>query len=154
MAYATQADLENYISAAALTSVSAGVIDAALQAASDEADGYLRAQFTLPLIGTIPQDLVRAVCQIAAADVMAERGYSPDSGADQIFELRAKSARQWFLLVAEQKVTPSVTDSSNASAPGVTSATGPKAYSRPSRGWYGPVTLGGQGPYGWPRGGC
>ena len=137
MAYATQTDLENYLAPAALQGVTSGVIDAALQAASDEADGYLRAQFTLPLVGNIPQDLVRAVCQIAAADVMAERGYSPDSGADSIFEIRANNARKWLLLVAEQKVTPSVTDSSSAAAPGTTSATGPKAFSRPSRGWYG-----------------
>ena len=148
MAYATQADLQNYIAPAALAQVSAGVIDAALQAASDEADGYLRAQFTLPLVGNIPQDLVRAVCQIAASDVMAERGYNPDSGADSIFELRAKAARSWLLLVAEQKITPSVTDSSSAAAPGVTSATGPKAFSRPSRGWHKNAPVLGGGPSG------
>jgi phage gp36-like protein len=156
MAYATSSDLNNYISAAALQSVAPGVVTAALQAASDECDSGLRAQFTLPLLPPYPQDLVRTCCQIAAADIMAQRGYSPDSGADSIFEIRAAAGRKWIALVASQKYTPSVIDSSGAGT-GLTTATGPKAFSRPSRGWQNTAPVPGGGySTGYPNGswGC
>lgn len=45
-------------------------------------------------LATVPSDLVRDVCVIAAADVAAVIGYGPSEGADRLLEARAKAARE------------------------------------------------------------
>ena len=65
----------------------------ALQAANDEACGELNDTLGWPL-STVPSDLVRDVCTIAAADVAAVIGYNPSDGADRLLEARAKAARE------------------------------------------------------------
>jgi phage gp36-like protein len=156
--YATPTDLANYgLTSVALVNVPEPVQLQALQAAADEADAYIASQKTLPLVqtnGAWPQVLVRNVCLIAAADIMAQRGYNPD-GSDEIYQLRAKDARAWLRDVAMQKATLLVADSSPAAsaANGTTSATGPKVFSRRPRGWEpGPPQPGGGGG-GWGVGG-
>ncbi len=120
MAYATQVDLANLgLSPAALAPIAAAQQLAALQAASDYADGYLAARFTLPLIGQVSQDLVRAVVAIAAEDLLVTRGYNPEAGADAVIAMRAEHARQWFREVAKGGPRPNVTDSSPGAAQGI-----------------------------------
>lgn len=65
----------------------------ALRAANDETCGALGDRFGWPL-ATVPSDLVRDVCVIAAADVAAVIGYNPSEGADRLLEARAKAARE------------------------------------------------------------
>lgn len=142
MAYATKADLENYIPAAAIAGIGDPQIDAALQDASDEADGYLRAQWTLPLIEW-SNDLTKFVCYIAKYELMSFRGFKPDGTMDVVFADDAKKARDWLKLVAEQKVTPNFVDSSSAATTGKTSGTGPKVFSARSRGFGRPLYPGG-----------
>ena len=97
----------------------------ALRAANDEACGALGDRFGWPL-ATVPSDLVRDVCTIAAADVAAVIGYNPTEGADKLLELRAKLARE--RLVARR------THTTGARAEGTrTSAQAPRVYSRNTR---------------------
>lgn len=95
-AYASRADLTRFgISAAALTSVSTDTQDAALEAASRVADSYLRSRYTLPLTG-YGDDLKRAVCAIAAWDLLSTRGYDPQRGGDEAVRLRTDAAMSWL----------------------------------------------------------
>jgi phage gp36-like protein len=151
--YATSTDLANFgLSQAALAGVNPSVITAALQSASDEADGYFRSQFTLPLTNW-STDLTQKVCQIAALIILTQRGFSPD-GSDDVYVQAASSARQWFRDVAMGKTVPGVTDSSSGATPGYTTATGPKVFSQRSRGFARrPPRLGGGG-FGNGEGGC
>lgn len=97
----------------------------ALRAANDEACGALGDRFGWPLT-TVPSDLVRDVCVIAAADVAAVIGYNPSEGADKLLELRAKLARE--RLVARR------THVAGARAAGTrTTPQGPRAYSSNTR---------------------
>lgn len=129
MAYATRADLTRLsLPAAALAGVPEADQDAALEAASDLADSYLAARYTLPLVSW-QDDLRRAVCAIAAYDLMVRRGFSPQ-GADEQLRLRYEDALRWLDLVARGLVSPAIEDS----APGDDGA-GPVGYTRPKRGW-------------------
>lgn len=134
MAYATLTDLANYgLSSAALAGFEDAQQTAALQAASDEADGYLRNQYTLPLLEWTT-DLNIKVCKIAAETLICSRGFNPD-GSDEVYIQQASMARQWLRDVSAKKTTPGFTDSSPNSSEGVTSATSPKVFSQPSRGF-------------------
>lgn len=77
---------------------------AALDAASAEADGYLAAQYQLPLVswGT---PLRMHVCNMAMYRLMARRGYRP-GGADVSFKERYDEAIAWLRGVSAGRVTP------------------------------------------------
>lgn len=95
-AYADRTDLTRFgISAAALSSVSTATQDAALEAASRVADSYLRSRYTLPLTG-YGDDLKRAVCAIAAWDLLSTRGYDPQRGGDEAVRMRSDAAVSWL----------------------------------------------------------
>lgn len=97
----------------------------ALRAANDEAAGELGDRFGLPL-ATVPSDLVRDVCVIAAADVAATIGYNPTEGADKLIEARAKAARE--------RLRNRRTHVTGARAEGTrVTPQGPRAYSRNTR---------------------
>ncbi|MHB8359253.1 MAG: phage protein Gp36 family protein [Thermoplasmataceae archaeon] len=142
--YAQIADLENYISAAALAGIPTSVLNTLLINASARADAALAAQFTLPLTAW-SGDLTEAVAKIAVCNAMIYRGFKPGSTMDEVIVDAKNDAERWLERVAKQQWTPQVTDSSPAAAPGVTSATGPKVFSRPRRGWDGqnPLSPGG-----------
>lgn len=136
MAYATRTQLGQFgIRAAALAGIPTGDQDAALEAASDLADSYLRSRFTLPL--TVWQDdLRRAVCSIAAYDLLSSRGYNPDAGADTNVRQRYEDAIRWLERVAAGQVTPDVTDSGSGGDEGNGSAAGAaRVFSSEPRGW-------------------
>ncbi len=119
MGYATVEDLVQY-------GLSAGTLDgdltpaqqmAALDAASAYADGYLRSQYTLPLIAPFPPDLVEAVCKIAAYNVLSVRGLNPEPGGDQNYRDRYKDAIAWLQQVGMGHISPSILDSSPGQNP-------------------------------------
>lgn len=95
-AYANRTDLTRFgISANALTNVSTEAQDAALEAASRVADSYLRSRYALPLTGYV-DDLKRAVCHVAAWDLLTTRGYDPNRGGDEAVKLRHDTAIAWL----------------------------------------------------------
>lgn len=131
MAYATAAQLKTLsVAAAALASVSAADQTAALQAASDLADSYLRSRYTMPLTAWA-DDLRRAVCAIATYDLMSHRGYNPETGGDPNIRARYDDAIRWLEKVASGQISPSVTDS----APAASEAGRARVSSKPARGW-------------------
>lgn len=101
-----------------------------LDAASAQADGYLRrAGYTLPLT-SVGADLKAAVGAIAAYHLASKLGLLPEPAAQSAIYLRYKAAVEWLRGVADGTITPLVvgaaTDDTSA-APLVTSD--------PLRGW-------------------
>lgn len=109
--YAERSDLPRFgLPAAALTGVSTATQDAALDAASVLADGYLRGRFELPLTAW-GDDLRRAVCAVAAWDLMVTRGFDPNAGTDEALRLRYEDAIAWLKSIALGQVIPvNITD--------------------------------------------
>ena len=120
--YATIAQLiQNGMSQQALNAPSistSAVQNAALLAASETVDSYLRQQFQLPLTqwGT---DVVKYTCWLAAYNLICTRGFNPNSEADGIYETNYNKAIAWLKDVAKALASPDITDSSTNAAPGV-----------------------------------
>lgn len=130
--YATPDDLVALgVSSAAVAGFTAAQQQAALDAASDVADGYLRSRFQLPLVAPYTSDLKRAVCAIAAFDLLTVGGFNPEPGGDEVIAKRADDARAWLRDVADGRVTPALTDSSSASP----APRAPLVLSDTPRGW-------------------
>lgn len=130
--YATIAQLQNFMSVQALSAPSISsptVQNAALYAASETVDGYLRQQFQLPLTQW-GNDIVRTTCWLAAYQLVCTRGFSPTSDVDASYLENFKMASRWLKDVSEGKISPDITDSSPNAGPGVqTPPAQPLAYS-------------------------
>lgn len=127
--YATMTDLTRLgLPAAALEGIPTADQQAALDAASSTADGYLASRFKLPLT-VWGDDLRRAVCQVAAYDLMTTRGMAPDSPEAVLLGDRSKGAMAWLRDVADGRVTPVVTETAPAALTSV------RVESNEPRGW-------------------
>lgn len=114
--YATLQDLYVHgLPGAALSGMLESEQQAALDAASTLADGYLRNKFTLPVI-TPSLDLVMAVCQIAAWNLLRRRGFNPEGAIDATVRQGYEDAVSWLKRVSDGTTTPMLTDSSGAPA--------------------------------------
>ena len=128
MAYATRTDLYRLgIRSEALAGVATADQDAALEAASDLADSYMRSRYTLPLTG-YGDDLKGAVCKLAAYELLATRGYDPNAGGDESLQKRHDAAMKWLSDVSAGRAhvsggntTPTATRHARASSPRVDS---------------------------------
>ncbi len=101
MGYATLTDLSNCgLPASALASVSNTVKQAALDDFSAYADTYCGDKYTVPFQVPYDRTLVRAICHLAAEDLMAIRGYNPSDPTDTVIATRAAQAREWLVRVA------------------------------------------------------
>lgn len=130
--YASTSDLTRLgVPATALTGVTTATQEAALDAASALADGYLQERFTLPLAAWV-DDLRRAVCCVAAYDILSARGFDPrGGGTDENVRLRYEDALRWLRDVGAGHATPTgVIDAT----PTVTEG-GTYAVTNPSRRW-------------------
>lgn len=103
--YATRTDLANFMRAPVLARASIVQQDAALDASADEANGFLRSRFFLPL-ATHGAALTRHVCNMAAYDLIFQLGFNPDGGADPNWRLRREDAIDWLKAVSNNKITP------------------------------------------------
>lgn len=117
MAYASPSDLARLgVGAAATAGIAAADIATSLDSASDLADSYLGARYTLPLVAW-GDELRRAVCLIAAYDVISgNRGYNPEAGNDVNLRLRYQDAIAWLEKVAAGTLVPVAVIDSSASA--------------------------------------
>jgi phage gp36-like protein len=88
-------------------------LEAGVDAACGHVDSYLSGRFTLPLV-TYGEAVTRAVCVVAAYDLLTSRGYNPANQGDDSSQLdkRYRSVEDWLKDVARGLVTPPVTDSS------------------------------------------
>lgn len=131
MAYASRTDLTTHgLSSAAIGSISTTAQDAALDAASRVADSYLRARYAVPVTG-YGVDLTRAVCSIAAWDLLSVRGFDPQRGGDEAVRLRAEDALRWLRDVSSGKAhLAGITESESESWPELIGAVSDEA-----RGW-------------------
>lgn len=80
----------------------AGVVDQAIESASDLVDGYCEARYPVPFAPT-PGIVRRLAVDLAIWNLFARRGFDADS-ADQAVVERYKAARRFFERVAEGKV--------------------------------------------------
>src|ERR1035437_8892380 len=105
--YATSIDLTRLsLPASALVGVDPGEQQAALDAASDVADGYLASRFKLPLLPPFPGDLVQVVCDLGAYLCMKRRGFNPEG--DPNIVKGYDDAIGWLEGVSRNLVTPAV----------------------------------------------
>jgi phage gp36-like protein len=128
--YATPDDLHRLsLPDSALVGIAQIDQQAALDAASDIADGYLASRFSLPLLPPFPGDLVRAVCDIGAYLAMKRRGFNPEGDPNVVKGY--DDAVQWLEGISRNLITPAVQESSPAQG----SLTIPTIISKPPRGW-------------------
>jgi phage gp36-like protein len=123
------------VNEAALEDVAADDQEAALDAASDLIDSYLRQRYTLPLVSW-GHDLKRACAIIAAWDLISARGYNPNDPADDNLRQRYEDTIAWLRDISAGKVAPQITDST----PGATEGQAPpgarvQVSSNVQRGW-------------------
>lgn len=108
--FATINDLQRMsINANALSSMSEQDKTAALASASTEAEGYLAAQFKMPLIAW-GDDLRQKVCDIAAFRLLKKRGMMPGGGGGAEYELTRQGyedAISWLKSISRGQVIPS-----------------------------------------------
>lgn len=128
--YASITDLQSLlIDEATLTGM--GITDAeknaALLAASEEADSYFRSRFTVPL-GGYGQDVKQAVCEIAVFRLMTKKGYTAQGGDKTLVDGYTRAVA-WLTKVSKGVVTPDGTDSSTPS--GIVA----QIFSSDERGW-------------------
>lgn len=133
--YATQAQLQQFAlpaeTVAACLAKDPNSVATALQGASDTADGFIKPQFTLPLQNPIPLDLVRAVCKLAAYDLLSGTiGYNPEGDPSALDGFN--QAMAWLKNVATGLTSPNFVDSS----PGGIVGPAPFVTSRKPRGWW------------------
>lgn len=105
-AYATHTNFYTYaVSQARMGSVSQDDINAALLAHSAIAEGYISAQFQLPLT-SYGVDLTMQVCFMAAPGLLVKRGVNPESDEYKTAQDQAKAALAWFDRLSLGKVRP------------------------------------------------
>lgn len=145
--YATLADLTQLgIASAALSGIGNTDRQAALDAGSTMADGYLGSQFKLPLISPFPLDLRMHVCAVAAFILLKTRGFDPENPTDMAIRDGYTDAVKWFRDVADGRAIPVVTDSQEGGT--VSDQFGPLVQT-PTKDSQGNPTTGSPKPRGW-----
>ena len=137
MAYATRADLYRLgIKQAALANVSTDDQDAALEAASDLVNSYIRSRYPLPL-AIWGEDLKRAVCAIAAWDLLSTRGIAPNNNGNDSLKDRAAAAIAWLKDISAGRATLDGGNTTPGPARPQRVASGrPSVYSSNQQGWW------------------
>ena len=102
--YAEIADRDRLgIGAAAFVGVPSATVEAALDAASAMADGYLRDRYELPL-SSWSDDLPRNGLPHRHLDAAREPGLRPARGADEVVRLQYEDAMRWLRDVGAGRV--------------------------------------------------
>lgn len=112
--YITDAELLSLgLPGAALSVVAVATRDQARVAASDEASGYLKKRYGLPILGW-GTDLKRKVADLAAYDLMTFRGFDPGSESGALIVKRRDDAVLWLRDVSNGVVEPTDLEDSTA----------------------------------------
>jgi phage gp36-like protein len=112
--YATRENLEQLaLAAAAFSGVSDDDVDAALIAASSEADSYLASRYgdSLPL-ATWPLSLRQNICKLAAWNLMCAIGFQPGDNSHVAIQINYDAAVKWFTGVSMGRISLAIADTS------------------------------------------
>lgn len=109
--YITLAELEDLaLPPGAQAALDAGVIEAIIARASKDADVFLRARYTLPLL-TWDEELKGWVADIAAFYCLKKIGTNPETDDYKVFKAERDLALGNLKLVAQRLLHPSIQDS-------------------------------------------
>ena len=89
-----------------------------LNSGSDFLDGYLTAQFDLPLVAPYTQDVIDFEVMFASYRIILRLGLDPRSPTDMLIVEEYKAKLAWADLIGRQQITPAMADSSTDSAQG------------------------------------
>lgn len=132
--YCTAAELAVFgVRSEALRSISEDDQNSAIDAASDEIDGYLGARYVLPLTAW-ESDLRKQCARLAVYQLMVVRGFNSSRTADEQLVIQQEQAIAWLRGVSNGSIVPRVTDSSAGPSPGKVSG-GVMVSSYASRGY-------------------
>lgn len=135
--YCTTTELTQFgIRAEALRTIDPSDLQAAIAAASDTIDGYLRSRYKLPLVAWGKD--IRVICaRLAVYQLVVVRGFNAARAGDEQIEKQQELATQTLRDIPPGKYSPSVTDSSSDAAPGVSAPAGTvQVFSDSSRGYF------------------
>jgi phage gp36-like protein len=141
--YCTSDELTRYgIRAEALRSIDPSDLQAAIQAASDTIDGYLRSRFKLPLVAW-GKDISLLCARLAVYQLVVVRGFNAARAGDEQIEKQQELSIQTLRDIPPAKYTPDVTDSSQDAGPGVSAPAGSvQVFSNATRGYFSDDRLG------------
>lgn len=138
--YCDPPDLTNYLPATALALASPSQKTQACIDATQEADGFLRGRFELPLLAW-GNDIRKYTAWIACYLLMSTIGFQPTAGSDRLIVERYYQAvgwperpgSGWFPGIQRQSIHPDVTPS--VPSPGNATYDLPQVRTSPQRGW-------------------
>ncbi len=104
MSYATPTNFIAYGLPAVSTADFSGTVQDYLDSAFGEINTYLRGRYTLPFTVTVPIELVKTECVIAAYDLLSVRGFDPENGSEKVIEGRHTKAMNWLMAIADGKI--------------------------------------------------
>jgi hypothetical protein len=134
MSYGTPADLAKYGATSDwLADISTGDQQAALDAAKAHIDSHLANRGTLPLTGSVPIEIIRIECQIAAGDLAVSHGASPEYAG--LLTQRAAQAKKEIAAIGTRSANPPGLVFSQPADPAPTDSGGPRTISNAKRGW-------------------
>lgn len=113
--YASSSDFTKYGLPAGALDGFTGDINDLLKKASGKVDGYLRGRYTTPLVSPFPDEIVEAVCVLAAHSLLSVRGYDPNSDSDMAVRQRYEDLcgrpmqPGWLERIAQGRITLDVT---------------------------------------------
>lgn len=135
--YCTTAQLTQYgIRAEALRTIDPSDLQAAIEAASDTIDGYLRSRYELPLVAW-GKDITVICARLAVYQLVVVRGFNAARAGDEQIEKQYDVSLATLKDIPPGKYSPSVTDSSSAASPGASAPAGTvQVFSDSSRGYF------------------
>jgi phage gp36-like protein len=135
--YATIADAETFglLPGALGLNITVAQIQSNLDAASDEADDFMGARYSLPLLPPIPLSIVRGVVHIARYHILALRGFDETNAADQNVIKMYEAARKFFGEIRNQSMHPNVVESPRPTSLSQPQYADPMIVSQPLQGW-------------------
>jgi phage gp36-like protein len=147
--YCTTAQLTQYgIRAEALRTIDPSDLQAAIQAASDTIDGYLRSRYKLPLVAW-GKDITLLCARLAVYQLVVVRGFNAARAGDDQLEKQYDVSMATLKDIPRNAYTPDVTDASSGAGPGVSAPAGSaQVFSGSSRGYFSDDSVGGvSGPF-------
>jgi phage gp36-like protein len=110
--YASIVDLNNFgLPASAYGSLTDGQINAQLEAASEEIDGYAQPRFGPPganglVFQAWPDSITMAACDIASWKLLKLRGFNPMAGADVAVQATYQDRITWLVRLQKGMISP------------------------------------------------